>query len=291
MMPVLGVPILEIWLEALYRLGLRDILIASSQLSETVDKFIQLNERPLRLHIARGAEALGSGAQLFAHRSFIGDDDVMVVQADHLSLFPGRLLIESFERRPTRAVATMMTCDSQTGAAVKTDSRGLVYEIGEASGLRQTPTGVYIFSRRFLSELFSTAPVNDITTEVLPRLMGRINEFHNSEYHRELNTLDLYMSACRDICQRRGLARQIDPQMWPRFEATDLHGRWLQMWEGSGVRSARISTLSALNGELHGPQPPPQALLIDRLTVGEIPALQKLAVLHNKTAFIPWCVE
>jgi len=294
LMPILGVPLLEIWIEALTRLGVREVLVNTSYMADEVNRFLSLNERPVKFQITHETSLLGTAGTLFANRGFAASDDLMVIHADNFCAFPGRLFVETFERRPARAVATMMTFDTDsphTRGLVKTDSRGMVQEMLESTPdhlCRRANGEVYIFSKRYMQELFSGPAVSDIRSGILPQLMGRMNEFFNSEYHRDIGSLDLYQTACRDVLARKDFGRDIVANIWPRFITIETRESWVQAWQRTGRKVQRCENILALEGALLAS---PDILLIDSMHSADLPALQKAMLANPGVSLVPWRME
>ena len=126
----------------------------------------------------------------------IVNDDVLVAHADNLTLFTLSEFIQTFKQRPDGCIATMMTFetdDPESCGVVKLDRQGVVQELYEKV---KNPPGnlangaVFIFSPEALKiiEGLETSGVKEISIDVLPKLIGRINTFHNTIYHRDIGS-------------------------------------------------------------------------------------------------------
>ncbi len=92
---------------------------------------------------------------------------------------------------------TMMTFDTdvpQQCGIIEADAEGLVCGFHEKV---QHPPGnranaaVYIFEPELLQRLEALGKVEiDLSTELLPSLLGRISTFHNLDYHRDIGTTE-----------------------------------------------------------------------------------------------------
>ena len=105
-----------------------------------------------------------------------------------------------------QVVITMMTFITDTPHScgiVEEDSAGIVQAFHEKV---DSPPGnhangaIYIFDQEVLSFLKSIkSNLVDISTEVLPNFIGRINTFHNSDYLRDIGTQESLHQAEQDI--------------------------------------------------------------------------------------------
>ena len=91
----------------------------------------------------------------------------------------------------------MMTFDTdvpQSCGIVEVDERGVVTgfheKVAHPPG-NHANAAVYIFEPSVIDFLASLGKeVIDISTEVLPSYLGRMLAFHNSDYHRDIGTLE-----------------------------------------------------------------------------------------------------
>ena len=91
----------------------------------------------------------------------------------------------------------MMTFDTdspQTCGIVEQDKSGVVYGFHEKSPSppgRRANAAVYIFEPSVIDFLASLKKEKiDLSTEVIPKFMGRIQGFHNADYHRDIGTIE-----------------------------------------------------------------------------------------------------
>jgi mannose-1-phosphate guanylyltransferase len=112
-----------------------------------------------------------------------------------LTRFEVNKFIDAHRSRAIGAEITMMTFKTDTPQScgiVELDSRGVVQQFHEKV---DNPPGdlanaaVYIFEPTVISFLVSLGQnVIDISTEVLPAYLGRIQTFLNDDYHRDIGT-------------------------------------------------------------------------------------------------------
>ncbi len=89
----------------------------------------------------------------------------------------------------------MMTFDTDTPQScgiVDLDQRGVVIGFHEKSAAppgNRANAAVYIFEPSVVDFLASlNKEIIDISLEVVPRYLGRMFSFHNSDYHRDIGT-------------------------------------------------------------------------------------------------------
>jgi mannose-1-phosphate guanylyltransferase len=197
LVPIHGKPLLAYWLDLLLKSGIAEVLTNTHHLAEQVVAFRQASSWRDRLTLVHEPELLGTGGTVIANRDFFGRNPVVVAHADNLSRFPVRDFLDAHERRPSRTVMTMMTFDTDaphTCGIVELDAQGVVSRFHEKvanfPGTRANGA-VYIIEPELVDFMVTLGkPVVDLSTEVIPYLIGRIATYHNRDYHRDIGSLE-----------------------------------------------------------------------------------------------------
>lgn len=200
-----GRPLLDHWLELLGRAGITEILVNLHHLPEAVTAFLSTVRHPVRVGVVDEPVLLGTGGTVLANRGFLRDEAALVAHADNLSLFDVDAFRQRFESRAEAIEITMMTFRTdrpQSCGIVELDAQGTVrgfHEKVAAPPGNLANAAVYILSpavTAFLERL--NKPVIDLSTEVLPHFVGRINTFENEVYHRDIGTIESLEIARRE---------------------------------------------------------------------------------------------
>ena len=142
MLPIGGTPLLDLWLDALHRAGVDEVLINLHHLPHIVLEHLQARKRPPAVHTAFEPELLGSAGTLRQHRSWVEDEEFfLALNADNLTDFDLRRLIEF--HRSGDAVATLTVFpaeDPSRYGVVDIDQSGLVTGF---SGSRQSRSAIW----------------------------------------------------------------------------------------------------------------------------------------------------
>jgi mannose-1-phosphate guanylyltransferase len=146
-----------------------------------------------RVTLVYEPELLGTGGTILANREFLGREAFLVAHADNLSRFSLAAFRAAHARRPRSALMTMMTFDTDntsTCGIVETDVEGLVVrfheKVNNPPGTRANGA-VYIMEPEVVEFIASLGnQFVDLSTEVIPRFLGRIATFHNTDYHRDI---------------------------------------------------------------------------------------------------------
>lgn len=197
LVPIHGKPLLEYWLDALLPNGIREVLINTHHLAEMVEAFCSASQWRDRITLVYEPELFGTGGTILANRNFFAREAFLVAHADNLSRFSVQAFQEAHTKRPAVAVMTMMTFDTDspsTCGIVETNAEGLVvrfHEKVENPPSCRANAAVYIIDPQVVDFIASLGErFVDLSTEVIPRMLGRIATFHNTDYHRDIGTLE-----------------------------------------------------------------------------------------------------
>jgi mannose-1-phosphate guanylyltransferase len=105
---------------------------------------------------------------------------------------------------------TMMTFSTdkpETCGILEVDSKGVVQKMFEK---QRNPPGnlanaaVYILEPLVLKELELLKKEEiDFSTEIIPRYLGKIFTYHNSDYHRDIGSMESYEAAQSDFAPHK----------------------------------------------------------------------------------------
>ena len=200
LLPIQGKPLLEIWLDNLSRAGIGPFLINTHYLADQVEAYVQTSPYKNDIKLAHEPELLGTGGTLFANIDFFENEDGFLIHADNYALCDWDLFIKAHRERPTECLMTMLTfCtdDPSSCGIVEIDEQGIVMgfheKVAHPPGNRANGA-VYILSRAFLNDIQPYAgAIQDISTQLLGRYLGRIHTYHTDAAHIDIGTPEAYM--------------------------------------------------------------------------------------------------
>jgi mannose-1-phosphate guanylyltransferase len=195
LIPIRGKPLLAYWLDLLFPGGISEVLINTHYFPRQVEQFREESPWRDRITLSYEPELLGTAGTVLANKTFFGRRAFIVAHADNLTRFSVKDFLETHSHRPHGAMMTMMTFDTDapsTCGIVEADERGLVVRFHEKvdnpPGTRAN-AAVYIFEPEVIDFIGSLGKrFVDLSTEVVPRFLGRIAIFHNADYHRDIGT-------------------------------------------------------------------------------------------------------
>ncbi|MEK9942850.1 MAG: nucleotidyltransferase family protein [Gammaproteobacteria bacterium] len=191
LVPLGGRPLLEIWLSRLSEAGFGPFLINVHHLADKVKAFIAESAFRPSVEIFEEPILLGTAGTVHANLAFFQGGDGMVVHADNYCLADLADFKKAHEERTKGSEITMMTFETDRPSScgvVQLDARGVVsafYEKVEDPPSNLANAAVYIFSREILSAFPNVA---DISTEVIPKYLGRIQTYHTKESLIDIGT-------------------------------------------------------------------------------------------------------
>jgi mannose-1-phosphate guanylyltransferase len=120
--PIFGVPILEIQLKKLLKLGIRDIGINIFHLKEKLLDFLRSfsQKNPVNLSIFEEKNLLGTGGGIFNAKDFF-TNSTLVINSDILFDFPLEILIEYHQKN--KSLITLVCTSNSNSKNVKVDFR------------------------------------------------------------------------------------------------------------------------------------------------------------------------
>jgi mannose-1-phosphate guanylyltransferase len=203
-----GKPLLEYWITMLSTGGVCPLLVNLHYHADKVLNFIKNSPHRELVTTVYEEKLLGTGGTLLKNRDFFGDEPLMLVHADNLSIFDVQAFMDSHMNRSAGCEITMMTFRTSTPhtcGIIETDENGCVQAFHEKVA---NPPGdiangaVYIVEPSIFNYLEGlNSEFIDFSTDAIPNFIGRINTFHNDVYHRDIGTIESYEAACKEFPQ------------------------------------------------------------------------------------------
>ena len=202
LLPIGDTPLLDIWLDALHRAGVDEVLVNLHHLPELVLQHLKTWTGSPVIRTALEIDLLGSAGTLRRHRDWVKDEEFFLAfNADNLTDFDVRQLIAFHQSGNAEATLTVFRAanPSQCGV-VDVDASGLV------TGFAEKPTapvsdlanaGMYAFNPSVIRELDDRKP-SDIGYQLLPRLIGRARALPLDNYFCDIGTPAAYEQAVRE---------------------------------------------------------------------------------------------
>ncbi|WP_025900149.1 nucleotidyltransferase family protein [Sneathiella glossodoripedis] len=206
LMPIWGRPIIGIWLEMLRRTTVKTVFINLHHLAPMVREYIESSPYKDMVYFLDEPLLLGTAGTISRFRSAFNSEDLLVAHADNLSIFSLENFQNTYLKRAKDVDITMMTFTTETPEScgiIERDSSGRVIKFIEKPKqfIGNLANGaVYIMHLPTILEFLDQRPTaSDLSTEVLPHFVNRMNCFHNSVYHQDIGNISALANAQIDI--------------------------------------------------------------------------------------------
>lgn len=194
LMPINGRPLLDLWLQQLADAGITDILVNTHHHAKLVAEHVRSGPFAHRIELSHEDDLLGTAGTLARHAARF-DGSFLFAHADNLSVFDIAAFSARHDSRAAGVLLTMMTFETDRPRAcgiveLGTDGRVVgFYEKVAAPPGRLANGAVFIAEPEVAALAASLGPPPiEFSTAVVPRLLGRIQTFHNAIYHRDIGT-------------------------------------------------------------------------------------------------------
>jgi|ERR1043166_3541107 mannose-1-phosphate guanylyltransferase len=208
LLPIQGVPLLEIWLNSCKAAGITDVLVNAHAHAEAVKQFAATQKSGVRARIVEEPQLLGSAGTLAENRAFAGGEEAFfVLYGDVLTSTDLRRMLEYHRQKKFSATLGVYPVPDPTRCGVVTmDENDVIQKFVEKP---KHPESSWAFSGVMIAgqEIFDFVPGRrpaDIGFDVLPQMAGRMTGYRISEYLIDIGTPENYQAAQRSW---PGLAR------------------------------------------------------------------------------------
>jgi len=198
LVPINGVPLLDLWLRQCEDAGIEAALVNTHYLADRVQEFIA--ERPgIPVAAAYEPELLGSAGTIAANWNFVeNDESFVVIYADNLTTFPlAELVAFHATHSEVASMALFRSPNPSACGVVEVDATGLVTGFWEKPANPRSNlvnAGLYVFRREVRPYLPATVPA-DVGGALMPALVGRARGLPIREYFVDIGTLENYYAA------------------------------------------------------------------------------------------------
>jgi mannose-1-phosphate guanylyltransferase len=199
LLPIQGVPLLEIWLHNCWSAGITEVLVNAHVHLESIREFAARQKTGVRMRIAEEPELLGSAGTLAENCEFVaGEEFFFVLYADVLTNVDMSKMLAFHEQK--HLAATLGICqvpDPSRCGVVNLDENGVIRSFVEKpmhSPSNWAFAGVMVAGPELLNHLPNSRPA-DIGFDVLPKIPGKMAAYKISEYLLDIGTLANYENA------------------------------------------------------------------------------------------------
>lgn len=190
--PILGQPLLSIWLDKLYHAGIREVLVNIHHHYSKVKKHLAESHIPLKIHTVYEKELLGSAGTIFTNHWFIRDNqNFLVIYADNLTSLDLKKIVSYHESHECFfTMGVVPTSNPGSKGIVCLDKSNIIISFEEKPATPKSNlsnAGIYV-STPELIDYIDFGKDRDLGYHVLPKLVGNMKAFIFNDYFRDIGT-------------------------------------------------------------------------------------------------------
>ena len=198
-----GEPLLGRWLRQLELAGCEAVLINTHYLADQVEAFLQTwKSFTMSVKVIYEPELLGTAGTLLSNQDFFRGATGLLIHADNVMIGGLNDFLTAHRERQPSCKLTMLTFETNTPGScgiVEIDDVQVVqafYEkVADPPG-NNANGALYAFERDFLDFInFMNPRPSDFSTEVIPKLLGRIQTWHTHDAYLDIGTPEALTSA------------------------------------------------------------------------------------------------
>jgi mannose-1-phosphate guanylyltransferase len=211
LLPIQGVPMLEIWLCLCRRHGISEVLVNTHAHSPAVMDFARKWKNGVRINVVDEQQLFGSAGTLRANRSWIeGEERFWIFYADVLTSANLDALAQAHTSGLAATLGVYAVPDPQRCGIAVLDPSGVVTHFEEKPA---HPRGNLAFAGVMIGtpamlDAIPEKPGADIGFDVLPKLVGRMTAYCISEFLLDIGTPENYELAQKTWPGMRSLEQQ-----------------------------------------------------------------------------------
>ncbi len=199
LLPIRGVPLLQVWLENCKTAGITEVLVNAHAHPEQVKDFAAGSKTEIKIHVVEEKQLLGSAGTLAQNRDFVAEESAFfVLYGDVLTNANLRSVLDVHQSK--QQLATLGVCrvpDPSRCGIVTTDEHGIVQSFIEKPDHPSSDwafSGIMVASPRIIDLIPATRPA-DIGFDLLPQCVGKMAACKVNGYLQDIGTLHHYHAA------------------------------------------------------------------------------------------------
>jgi mannose-1-phosphate guanylyltransferase len=201
LLPIQGVPLLQIWLDNCKRSGVTDVLVNAHSHAGQVRECARLQASEVRIVVSEEKELLGSAGTLAENREFVAaEQEFFVLYGDVLTNMDlTELLRLHREKGMTATLGVYRVPDPRRCGIVELDGTGVVSRFVEKP---EHPNSDLAFAGVMVAgpDIFDYIPQErpaDIGFHLLPKLVGKMAAMEVQGFLLDIGTMENYRAAER----------------------------------------------------------------------------------------------
>lgn len=199
MMPIKGIPLLEVWLEKLVKANITEILINTHYLAEIVEKYVSKSKYKNICRIVFEETLLGTAGTLLKNKDFINNEECIIIHADNYCQEELTNFIDAHNKRPKKCLLSMLCFRTlnprDCGIVLKNKSNILVgFHEKQLNPPGNLASGaIFILSSKFMTQFVNKfSDSYDFSKDVIPNLLNKVFIFETNRSFIDIGTIENY---------------------------------------------------------------------------------------------------
>ncbi|QTH71036.1 nucleotidyltransferase family protein [Pseudoalteromonas xiamenensis] len=201
LVPIKGVPLLQLWLDKLTTLGVTEVLINTHYFHEQVVQFIESYKTNLTIRLVYEEQLLGTGGTLIQNASFWADYDTLVIHADNYCEDSLTDFVHSHSKRPKNCCTSLLlfrTSQPKSCGVVTLDEQSIItsfHEKVENPPSNLASGALFLFDKSVYETYFQTyrkGTFIDLSADVIPNMINCMNGYETKLTYLDIGTLEQY---------------------------------------------------------------------------------------------------
>ena len=199
LLPICGIPLLQIWLETCARFGIDEVLLNVHAHAAAVHQFLRRHSCRTKVRVVEERELLGSAGTILENRQWIASEDCFwVFYADVLQQVNFSTMLRLHQaKRPAATLGAYRVPDPSRCGILEVSENGTVLDFIEKPARPRSNlafSGLLIGTQRLLDRIPVKRPA-DLGFDVFPQLAGDMIAYPISSYLLDIGTLENYQLA------------------------------------------------------------------------------------------------
>jgi mannose-1-phosphate guanylyltransferase len=209
LLPINGIPLLQIWLEHLERSGIDEVLINTHWLHGMVEEFVERwasRHKNIKITLFHESTLLGSAGTLLANRKWVGSNPFFIIYGDNLTQLnlQNMLAVHKKSGLPL-TIRIYKGADPKRAGIVCIGENDIVTDFEEKPDTPKSDLGagaIYVADSRIFDFFpgpneVATGGVLDLSYHVLTRMAGHMKAYESGEFSMDIGTFAAYEKAQR----------------------------------------------------------------------------------------------
>lgn len=199
LMEIGGVPLLQIIVEKLFKLGVSEVMINTHYLHEQIEDFVSQLSQSDKIELVFESELLGTAGTLKKNISKLADDDFFILHGDNYFADSLQNLLSRHQASKENVLLSMGTFvvqDPKNFGTLSVDSNSVVTEYFEKNpnSLFKTANSAIYIMKPSIAEYVKDMKEyeNDLSRDLIPKLLNKILAVPLDGFFLDIGTPDNY---------------------------------------------------------------------------------------------------